>query len=60
MKNIYKLFGSIFIMFLMFGCDEDFSDNNEFARNILPPSNVAAAFDITQDNTGNVTITPTA
>jgi hypothetical protein len=60
MKNIYKIFGSIFIMFLMFGCDEDFSDNNEFARNILPPSNVAAAFDITQDNTGNVTITPTA
>ena len=47
-------------MFLMVGCDEDFSDNNEFARNIVPPSNVTAAFDITQDNTGNVTITPTA
>ena len=60
MKNIYKIFGSIFIMFLMVGCDEDFSDNNEFARNIVPPSNVTAAFDITQDNTGNVTITPTA
>ena len=60
MKNIYKIFGSIFIMFLIAGCDDDFSDNNEFARNILPPSNVTAAFEVTQDNTGNVTITPAA
>ena len=47
-------------MFLITGCDDDFSDNNEFARNILPPSNVTAAFEVTQDNTGNVTITPAA
>ena len=59
MKNIYKIFGSMFFIFLLVGCDEDFSDNNEFAKNIAPPSNVSASFDITQDNTGDVTITPT-
>ena len=59
MKNIYKIFGSMFFIFLLIGCDEDFSDNNEFAKNIAPPSNVSASFDITQDNTGDVTITPT-
>ncbi len=46
-------------IFLLIGCDEDFSDNNEFAKNVAPPSNVSASFDITQDNTGLVTITPT-
>ena len=46
-------------LFVLTGCDEDFSDNNEFAKNIAPPSNVSASFDITQDNTGLVTITPT-
>ena len=59
MKNIYKIFSSIFILFILIGCAEDFSDNNEFAKNIAPPSNVSASFDITQDNTGLVTITPT-
>ena len=59
MKNIYKIFGSMFFIFLLIGCDEDFSDNNEFAKNVAPPSNVSASFDITQDNTGLVTITPT-
>ena len=59
MKNIYTIFGSMFFIFLLIGCDEDFSDNNEFAKNVAPPSNVSASFDITQDNTGLVTITPT-
>ena len=59
MKNINKIFSSIFILFILIGCAEDFSDNNEFAKNIAPPSNVSASFDITQDNTGLVTITPT-
>ena len=60
MKNIYKIISSVFVMFLFVGCAENFSDTNEFAKNIAPPSNVSAAFDITQDNTGIVTITPTA
>ena len=58
MKNINKIFGSLFVIFLLIGCDENFSDTNEFAKNVAPPSNVSASFDITQDNTGLVTITP--
>ena len=58
MKNIYKLLGSLFIIFLFIGCDEDFSDSTDFA-NVSPPTNISASFDVTQDNTGLVTITPT-
>ena len=58
MKNFFKLFGSLLFIFLFVGCDEDFSDSTDFA-NVEPPSNVSALFDVTQDNTGKVTITPT-
>jgi len=40
-------------------CDEELRDLS-FTDSIAPPSNVSAAYDLTQDNTGNVTITPTA
>jgi hypothetical protein len=55
-KNIYKFF---IMLFLVVACDEELRDIS-FANNIAPPSNVAAAYDITQDNTGDVTITPSA
>ena len=60
MKTIYKLLGSLFLIFFLVGCDEDFSDNTDFASSVVPPSNVSAAFIVTQDNTGQVTITPSA
>ena len=60
MKTIYKLLGSLFLIFFLVGCDEDFSDNTDFASSVVPPSNVSAAFIVTQDNTGKVTITPSA
>ena len=60
MKTIYKLLGSLFLIFFLVGCDEDFSDNTDFASSVMPPSNVSAAFIVTQDNTGQVTITPSA
>ena len=60
MKTINKLLGSLFLIFFLVGCDEDFSDSTDFASSILPPSNVSANFNVTQDNTGLVTITPTA
>ena len=47
------------MLFLVVACDEELRDIS-FANNIAPPSNVAAAYDITQDNTGDVTITPSA
>ena len=57
MKNIYKLFCSIFVLLLFVGCEDDFSDSTDFA-NVAPPSNISASFEVTQDNTGLVTITP--
>ncbi|MFL2609450.1 MAG: PKD domain-containing protein [Flavobacteriaceae bacterium] len=57
MKNIYKLFSSIFVLLLIVGCEDDFSDTTDFA-NVAPPSNISASFEVTQDNTGLVTITP--
>ncbi|MFY9242403.1 MAG: hypothetical protein WAO74_05185 [Polaribacter sp.] len=55
-KNIYKF---LFVLFLAVACDEELRDIS-FADNIAPPSNIAAAYNITQDNTGLVTITPSA
>jgi len=60
MKTINKLLGSLFLIFFLVGCDEDFSDSTDFASSVVPPSNVSAAFIVTQDNTGQVTITPSA
>jgi hypothetical protein len=51
------------ISFAMFtavvvGCKKDTNDNTAFASSINTPSKIKALFDITQDNTGIVTITP--
>jgi len=55
-KNFYKIF---FLLFLVVACEEDLRDTS-FTDAITPPSNVTATFEITQDNTGTVTITPSA
>jgi hypothetical protein len=54
LKNI-----TIMMAFLMiaFSCKKEV-DNLKELENISPPSNVSAVFDITQDNTGLVTIKP--
>ena len=46
-----------FVLLLFVGCEDDFSDTTDFA-NVAPPSNISASFEVTQDNTGLVTITP--
>ena len=55
-KNIYKIF---FMLFLIVACTDNLRDIS-FADNIALPTNVAAIYNITQDNTGLVTITPNA
>ena len=56
MKKIVK----ILLVLIIFGsCTEDERDLS-FVDSIVAPANVAATYDITQDNTGSVTITPTA
>ena len=58
MKNIYKIFTSLFFLTVFIGCQEDFLEETDFG--IVAPSNVSANFVITQDNTGLVTISPQA
>ena len=58
MKTINKLFTLLFVFAAFISCKEDFLEETDFG--IVAPSNVNATFNITQDNTGLVTITPTA
>jgi hypothetical protein len=58
MKTINKLFTLLFVFTAFISCKEDFLEETDFG--IVAPANVNATFNITQDNTGLVTITPTA
>ena len=58
MKTINKLFTLLFVFTAFVSCKEDFLEETDFG--IVAPSDVSATFNITQDNTGLVTITPTA
>ena len=58
MKTINKLFTLLFVFTAFISCKEDFLEETDFG--IVAPSDVSATFNITQDNTGLVTITPTA
>ncbi|NVJ87945.1 MAG: hypothetical protein HWD82_00685 [Flavobacteriaceae bacterium] len=59
MKNINKFYKYFFALFILMACDEELRDLS-FVDTIAPPSNISATYDITQDNTGVVTITPNA
>jgi len=54
-KNIYK---TLLLFVLVIACQD--LDDLDFAANFPMPSNVSASYNLTQDNTGVVTITPTA
>ena len=58
MKTINKFFTLLFVFTAFVSCKEDFLEETDFG--IVAPSNVNATFNITQDNTGLVTITPTS
>lgn len=48
-----------FILVLLMACTEEYNDLS-FADEVVAPSEVSALFEVTQDNTGIVTITPNA
>lgn len=56
MKNI-KYLCALFILMFAASCSDD-DDNIDFINDVNPPSNLAALFTITQDNSGLVTIAP--
>ena len=58
MKHIKNTFRTLFILLLIISCEDD--RDLDFINSILAPSEVAATFDVSQDNTGTVTITPNA
>jgi len=58
MKHIKNTFRTLFILLFVISCDDD--RDLDFIDSILAPSEVAATFDVSQDNTGTVTITPKA
>ena len=57
MKTLKYIYTFSIAFILLFSCTED--DNNlDFVDKIAAPSNVSAVFQVSQDNTGTVTITP--
>jgi hypothetical protein len=59
MKKIKTVYRLIIALIIFSACTDDLRDFS-YLENIAPPSNVYAAYQITQDNTGLVTITPSA
>lgn len=59
MKKIQKLI-KLFFLLLLVACNENDLRDVSFVNDIAAPTNVAAVYNITQDNTGSVTITPNA
>lgn len=58
MKKLKKVYRALIILIVIIACSEE--RNLDFLDVVEAPTNVAAVFNITQDNTGLVTITPTA
>ena len=59
MKKLFKIFLSVFILLAIAGCDKDDDDLGVDLEGMALPSDLKATFQITQDNTGLVTVTPT-
>ncbi len=58
MNTIKKIYAVLFLLTLMVSCSKQSFDDTGFADQAAAPANLSALFDITQDNTGLVTITP--
>jgi len=59
MKNIKFIFGFVFLLAIAISCTVDgIDDDTSFIKSVGAPTNVVAFYNITQDNTGLVTITP--
>jgi hypothetical protein len=59
MKKALKTIKVIFALLVIVSCTEDERDLS-YLSTIEVPSNISVSFDITQDNTGTVTLTPSA
>jgi hypothetical protein len=58
MKKLKTIYKALLILFIISACTEE--RNLDFLDTVQPPTNVEAMYNITQDNSGLVTITPIA
>jgi len=58
MKKLKTIYKALIIFFIISACTEE--RNLDFLDTVQPPTNVEAMYNITQDNSGLVTITPIA
>jgi len=58
MKKIKTYYKALFLLVFLVACTEDDLRELSYLDTIAVPTNLAVAFNITQDNTGLVTITP--
>jgi len=58
MKKIKYFLSAILLIIAVWSCDDDDFGSTDFVSTAIAPTNVTALYNITQDNTGLVTITP--
>ncbi|MEI9957366.1 MAG: hypothetical protein WDM90_13980 [Ferruginibacter sp.] len=58
MKVLKYFFSIAFLLVITWSCKKDITDDTSFLATDTAPANLSALFNITQDNTGLVTITP--
>ena len=58
MKTLKYILSTILIVTLVWSCQDDGFGDTDFVNSIEAPTNVTAAFSVTQDNSGLVTIAP--
>ncbi|MFB0937926.1 MAG: hypothetical protein QMB29_03205 [Urechidicola sp.] len=58
MKKIKTYYKALFLLVFLVACTEDDLRELSYLKSVELPTNIAAAYNITQDNTGLVTITP--
>jgi len=59
MKILKYILSIVLLLGVIFACTEEDFGSTDFANNITTPTNIVASYNITQDNTGLVTIHPT-
>ena len=58
MKTFKYIFSMLFLLSVIAGCKKEAFDDTSFLNTDTAPDSLSAQFDITQDNSGLVTITP--
>lgn len=58
MKTLKYLLSAVLLFSVIWSCTEDELGSTTFIDTVVAPTNITAVFDITQDNTGLVTIAP--